>query len=310
MKQNNTHKNIPMTAIVGASGFLGHYFLLSYREFYADCVGTVRGPAKENHNIFLLDLLKPDIRNLNLSKKGYKQALICAAETKVYACEINKAATRKINVDGTLELIRQLIDEGIKPIFFSSDQVFDGKKGSYSESSPANPITEYGKQKAEVEANIESVTNGNYLVVRLSKVFSLKKQEGTFLDEIASILLSGGMAKAAFDQIFCPTLINDVIDVVNWLQVTEATGIVNVCSPETWSRYDLAMALAKRIGDDASKVKKVSLDEVMLYPKWPKNTSMISKILPKDCVTFTSINKCIEKIADNWMASKNTLLRD
>ena len=76
------------------------------------------------------------------------QALILVAVTKIDTCEEEKAMTRRVNVDGTLELIRQLVNEGIKPVFFSSDYVFDGDTGGYLDESPLNPINEYGHQKS------------------------------------------------------------------------------------------------------------------------------------------------------------------
>ncbi len=300
----NTVKRIPKTAIIGASGFMGKFFLSSYRRIYADCAGTARCLVDRDVDIFMLDLLKPDISPLRLSKTGHKEALILAAATDIGTCESNKVDTRKVNVDGALELIRQLAEEGIKPVFFSTDQVFDGKEGNYSEDSLVNPITEYGRQKAEIEIKIKAATRGNFLVVRLSKVFSLNKDDGTLFDEMARILYSGGSIKAAFDQLFCPMFINDVISAVSWLQVKRATGIINVCPPEVWSRYNLAIALAKKMGIKSSNVHKVSLDQIMINPKYPKNTSMVSNILPRDYMAFTSINKCIEQVALKWMVSK------
>ncbi len=295
------HKDIPKTVIIGAFGFLGKYFLAAYKEIYPDCVGTTKGVVDGASDFHFLDLSNPDIKSLRLLEMEYKEALIFAAVTKINICEEEKLMTRKVNVDGTLELIRQLIDEGIKPIFFSSDYVFDGKEGSYRDDSPVNPMTEYGKQKAEVEAKMAAITKGNFLVVRLSKIFTLTKNDNTLLDEMARILSSGGVVQAAYDQIFCPTLITDIINALSWLQVEKVTGIVNACSPEAWSRYDLAVSLAKTMKVDVNKVRKASLSEIMTNKERPKNTSMISSALLKDSVFFTPMTTCIKRIASNWV---------
>ncbi|MCX5711781.1 MAG: NAD-dependent epimerase/dehydratase family protein [Candidatus Omnitrophica bacterium] len=302
--------NIPKTAVIGATGFLGKAFLSAYRNIYSDCLGTARSAVDENRNILFFDLLEPDLKSLHLSSSGYKEALVLAGVTKIDTCEREKERTRKVNVDGTLELIRQLAEEGIKPIFFSSDYVFDGKDGYYTDGSVTNPITEYGKQKAEIESQIASITKGNFLVVRLGKIFSLNKEDNSLLDEMAHILSSGGTINAAFDQIFCPTLITDVIEAVKWLQVKSTTGIVNVCSPEIWSRYDLAVSLAKAMALDVDKVIKVSLDNIFVNPKLPKNTAMLSSVALKTNIDFTPMSLCVERVAGNWALQVKTAKKE
>jgi dTDP-4-dehydrorhamnose reductase len=238
---------------------------------------------------------------LRLRENGYEDALIFSASTKVAACEEDALGTRKVNVTGTLALIRQLADEGIKPIFSSSDYVFDGKTGNYDDYASRNPGTEYGRHKAEVEEKIEELTNGNYLVIRLGKIFTLDKGDGTLLDEMAGVLASGGSVRAAHDQIFNPTLVSDIIKAVSALQIVGAKGIVNVCSPEAWARYDIALEMARALGIDRSRVVRISLDEMRPGPRRPKNTSMLTGRLSRetDCV-FVSIAECIKRVAANW----------
>jgi len=298
MRDEKTIKNIPKTAVIGASGFIGSAFLPVYRQIYPDCVGTSK--VKNKDTLAYFDLLTPDISNLHLSESQHKEALIVAAIPKIHECEINKDFTRNVNVNGTLELIRQLASKGIKPIFTSSDYVFDGITGNYIDESNINPITEYGKQKAEVEIKIAEITKGNYLVIRLGKIFSLEKNDGTLLDEIAGILSSGGVINAAYDQIFCPMVISDLVDIIINLQLCQITGIINVCGPEIWSRHQLALEIAKAMDINPDKVKKVSLDEIGLGGR-PKNTSMkINRLLKVTDSKFTPIKKSIEEVAKNW----------
>lgn len=291
--------DIPKTAVIGVSGFLGSAFLAAYRHAYPDCIGATR--KREGNNIFPLDLLTPNIAPIHLAETQHKEALIFAGISKISKCETEKQLTRRVNIDGTLELIRQLVSEGIKPIFASSDYVFDGNTGNYLDDSPTYPITEYGFQKAEVERRIGEVSNGDYLVIRLSKIFSLRKEDETLLDEMAHVLSLEKTLRAAYDQIFCPTLLSDLIRIVANLQMYRTTGIVNVCSPEVWSRYDLALEIAKAMKVNTKRVSQISLDEFGFELKRPKNTSMkIDRLLRETQCTFTPTVKCIGRVADNW----------
>lgn len=298
-------RRLPKTIIIGATGLLGKEFFQAHREADPGCVGTTRDPARRD--FACLDLFSPDIAPLKLAASGYQDALILAGISKIATCQENKALARKINYTGTVNLIEQLVDEGIKPIFFSSDYVFNGKSGGYDDEAVADPLNEYGRHKAEIEAHLKQNCHGKYLVVRLSKIFSLEKGDGTIFDEMASILSSGRTVRSASDQIFSLTLISDLVNVVTALQRHNATGIYNICSPEVWSRYDLALRMAECLGGAPAKVAKISLDELGESFTRPKNTSMVTKRLDRDInYKFTPIMHCIKKIAENWMASKLT----
>lgn len=290
---------VPKTAVIGVSGFIGSAFFKIYRGMYPDCAGTSRRP--DGDDIFTLDLLNPNIAPLRLGATKHREALIFAGMSRISECERDPKTAREVNVEGTLELIRQLSEEGIKAIFASSDYVFDGCSGSYSDDTPLHPVTEYGIEKAEVEKRIKEFAGKNYLIIRLSKIFSLQKGDGTLLDEMAGILASGGTIRAAYDQIFCPMLIGDLIRAVINLQMHSTRGVVNICSPERWSRYDLAIEVARAMAVDLNRVKKISLDEIGIGPRRPKDTSMkIERLLREADLSFTPMSECIKKVSENW----------
>jgi len=255
--------------------------------------------------ISFLDLLSPDIAPLKLAETGHKDALILAGITKLAQCEHEKEESRKINVEGTLDLIQQLVNEGIKPIFFSSDIVFDGVSGFYDEESLTNPLNEYGRQKAEVESRMKEIcTAGNYLIVRISKVFSLDRGDGTLFDEMASILRLGRPLRVAYDQIFSPIFILDLVKLVTALQIKGVTGVINVNPPEAWSRYDLVLALAKCMGVNSNHIEKILLDDLKETFKRPRNTTMkADKIISETHYKFTPMMQYVERIAENWKES-------
>src|SRR5205823_2437610 len=148
---------------------------------------------------------------------------------------------------GTLELVRQLWERDIVPIFLSSDYVFDGKRtDGYDDKAPVSPGTEYGRQKAAVEKFLAE-SGRSHLVLRLSKVFGLEKGDGTLLDEMAASLMSGRPVAAARDQVFCPTWVVDLVKAIMEVQVRGLRGIVNLCSPQPWSRYELARVVARTL---------------------------------------------------------------
>ena len=291
------------TAIIGKTSFIGNALYKEYRKEYPDCVATTR--RTKIGDLDYLDLLNPDIVPLRLAEFGYTDAVICAAITGLKVCEDDKEYTKKMT-DGTLQLIEQLAGEGIKPIYLSSDTVFDGKKGGYDDEAPLNPINEYGKQKAAIEQRMKEICKENYLIVRLTKVFALSHGDGTIFDDMASVLTSGRTIRAAYDQIFSITLLSDVINAIKLLQKNNVTGVVNVSSPEVWSRYDLAVKMADYLGINSERVKRISLDDLEEPFLRPKNTSLVTRRLDQESnYEFASIEQCILSVAGMWRKNES-----
>jgi|TARA_B100000315_G_scaffold219034_1_gene220711 dTDP-4-dehydrorhamnose reductase len=87
-----------------------------------------------------------------------------------------------------------------------------------------------------------------------------------------------------------------VVKAVFELHTHRCRGVVHVCSPETWSRYDLISALAKIIGCDRGLVKNILINDLPGCAK-PKNLSMCcNKLLNETEMSFTSIAKCLKDI--------------
>ncbi len=287
---------VPKTVVIGAGGYLGRHLLTAHRAVHPDALGAdVAGPWA------YLDLATPDIRPLRLRESGYEYAIIAAAVTGLARCENDREFTRARNVTGTLELARQLAAEGLTPVFFSTDNVFDGRTGAYADDAPTSPINEYGAQKAEVERRLPEVCQGRALILRLGKVFGLVRGDRTLLDEMAGRLTKGQEVPAARDMIFSPVCIDDLVRTVLAVQAARVTGIINLCAPEVWSRFDLARAVAVAVGADGSLVRGMSLDDLHEPFGRPKRADLVCRRL-KATITpeFQPMSQCIATIAAQY----------
>lgn len=283
--------------ILGASGFIGNALWRRYQRRGLPMIGTYCSNRRE-------DLVHFDFRSSDLSSLGITQdkgvVVFAGFIPQVDVCEREKEATSRINVDGTLRVMRQAAEMGHKVVFLSSDYVFDGQTGQYSEESATCPCTEYGRQKSVVEAAVAGITE-QHLIVRLSKIFSLERGDNSLLDQMASKLSSQGELLAAEDQVFCPTYINDVLGGIESLIDGDARGLVNLCSPEAWNRYDLAVEMADGLGVDRSHVRRISLNDLPHMAYRPKNTSLVClRIGEMTAFEFTPIRDCIRAVAANW----------
>jgi len=272
----------PKVAVLGAKGFLGRALarLARQRDVQAACLSRAEG----------FDLSRPDSVDCEaLAASGHRAACIAGAVTGVAACEADPEGTARINVRGVLDLAARLAGVGILPVWFSSDYVFDGRRGGYADDATINPVNEYGRQKAEVEARMPESTaaaGGHCLILRLSRLYSTTPGDGSLLSGLAARLLAGGEVRVAHDQVFSPTHVDDaartVMDLVRAvLDGSEPTAPVcsrplNLAAPDAASRLDVANAIVRKFDLDPGLVRAISLDDLGEPFQRPKDTSLIS----------------------------------
>lgn len=284
---------VPKTVVFGSGGFLGSRFLSAYRRTHPDAVGAGRSSGD-----FRFDLENPDFSAVdpavNPAMKGCENALIAAAIGDVRVCETRPDFSRRVNVEGTLALAERLADLGIKPIFLSSDYVFEGSRGGYGDSSPTRPATEYGKQKVEVENALPHICADRYLVLRLSKVMGADPGDGSILDQMAKGLREGKTVSAAHDQVFCPTFAGDIVRIALELQSRDATGIYNLAAPEALSRLEMARRIASGLGADPSLIRSISIDDLGEPFRRPKRTDMVcERLRALGSFAFADVDQCV-----------------
>ncbi len=135
-------KTPPKTIIIGAGGFLGKAFLSRYRGILPDTLALAKNA--NTGGLIHYNLLEPGALPSEITTGTYTDALVLAGISRIKTCEDNMEMTGKVNVTGVLTLMRELVKRQIKPIFFTTDYVFDGTTGSYTETSAFNPLNEYG----------------------------------------------------------------------------------------------------------------------------------------------------------------------
>lgn len=289
------------TAVIGASGFVGRHLCSAYRRHFPDTVGTTFTTSREDLTLF--DLRQPALDLLRLEQTGHRAVLIASAKPNIEFCEREKEAAYAVNVRGTIELIRQISRTSMQAIFLSSDYVFEGLTGNYDDYHETNPTTEYGRHKVAVEKALPELTD-NYLILRLSKMFGVVKGDRTLLDDIAGTLAGGAHIRAASDQFFCPTHIEDLTRAIDAIQDRGVRGVMNVCGPEPCSRYQVACAIAKALEIEPSRVENIHLHDIPSMAGRPLNTTMkCSRLAEEIGLHFHPLQSSIEQVARQWKAA-------
>ena len=202
------------TLIIGSSGKISKVFRNIYFNKKKYIFTTSKKKLVKKGTIYF-DITKSDIIPI-LRKKNINKVIIFSAISNPEECKLKKKLSYNINVKYTKKLIKDLISLNVYFIFFSSEYVFNGLKGNYTEKSRINSKMIYGKHKIEIENYIKSKKYKNSLVLRISKTFGTSVNDGTFFSSyLKSYLLGKRNFKIATYQIFTPLYINDLLKIIN-----------------------------------------------------------------------------------------------
>ena len=158
-------------------------------------------------------------------------------------CQADPAAARRVNVEAAAHLAALAAESGF--LFFSSDLVFDGRKGGYVESDPPNPLHVYGETKAAAEEII--LRNPRHIVLRagLNSGASLSGRR-SFNEEMAAVWRAGGSVKLFRDEFRCP--LPGGGDGAGGLGTGpgRAAGLYHLAGSERLSRVEIGRVVAAR----------------------------------------------------------------
>lgn len=258
------------TLVIGGSGFVGYYI-----KEYFKCKSTSSIEKSGYQKLDITD--KEEIKRV-IEKDRPELIINSAAMADVDLCEkeVDKAAI--INGQAVEWVSQNAQRINAKFVQISTDYVFDGEKGNYSELDTPNPINQYGKSKLVGELNALKY-NGIVLRIEMPYGINLAKNKNVFFESVLRNLSSGKEVNAAVDQIISPTFIEDIPMAIETLVSKDYKGIFHLASKEKLSRYDFVIKIAEVFGFNKNLVKKVSLDEFKFVARRPKKTSLnIAKI--------------------------------
>ncbi len=188
----------------------------------------------------------------------------CAAESKVEACEADRAAAWAVNVDATALLARLCHQHGARLVFLSTDFLFDGAAGPYAESDRPAPLNHYGRTKLAAENALRTSKLRRWAVVRTSLVFGAG--EGVRRLNLATLvareLAAGRPFDAATDQLRTPTYAPDLAEGLGRIVRFGKDGVFHLAGREALSAYDFARRAAEAFGLDAGLVRPTTTAEL------------------------------------------------
>ncbi len=234
--------------IIGASGFIGQYLVrrlsgtLDHEVF-----GTFLSRAPEVdvnswHRVELTDaasleqifgLCRPDV------------VVHLAAIADVSAAERDPERATAVNVAATSQIARLCRRQGVKLVFVSTEYVFDGKRGFYTEEDTPKPTTQYGQTKWEAEQEVAKLAS-RWSILRTSIVYGWPAQgQRNFVPWLIGRLRSGHPYSGSTAVFRTPIYIEHLQEGIRKLVEEDYPGIHHVAGRDWVSMYDFATAVAE-----------------------------------------------------------------
>jgi len=209
--------------LLGGSGLLGSEL---------KSVLDAEAPSREE-----FDITNPE-HVASIVTGGYKAVINCAAYTAVDQAESNPEEAAELNELAPAWLARACASVGVPLIHFSTDYVFDGTARSpYTEESPTNPQSVYGKTKLAGEQAVLEIHPMSH-VLRTSWLFGAHGK--CFPRSIWNAHRAGKPLRVVNDQWGSPTEARCLAEVVRTLLDRKIEpGLYHACGPEamTWFEF-------------------------------------------------------------------------
>lgn len=264
--------------ITGSNGMLGQRLVEFYNKnnkFELLCVSYEDSSCLPDINYSQLDLAdKKSVKKIVLD--FYPDVIInTAAYTNVDKCETEKEAAYNTNVNAVEYLAKYGKITQSKVIHISTDYVFDGTEGPYTERERPEPIGYYGRTKLAGENALIS-SGANYAIIRTNVLYGISKfGRADFVKWVVSSLKEGKQIKIVNDQINNPTFIDDLVNGISKVIEFDKTGIYNIAGPEFLNRYEFTLKIADYFGLDKTLISEITTAELNQVAPRPLKSGLI-----------------------------------
>ncbi len=267
--------------ITGGSGLLGSNIIsLTAKDF--EVFATYNSYPYQISGCQLVPLDIRDKQQVISTFKGIKSDLVIhtAALINVDYCEDHAEEARMTNVEGTENVALASKEIGAKIIHISTDSVFDGKKGMYTEEDIPHPLNVYARTKLEGEGRVQHWLPDSIIVRTAFYGWSPSSSRNMSLAEwVISKLKSGEPLKGFTDAFFSPIFVNNLVKVIIEMYNKGLSGVYHVAGSERCSKYNFGLEISQAFGLAKNLVQASSIAEASLRAPRPKDISLsVAKI--------------------------------
>ena len=281
--------------ITGAYGQLGDACVKFLKNNYNI---TLSGVSPSDGGVHLDIRSKSSIKKV-LSDIDPDVILNLAALTDVDGCELDPQQAKDINFSGVKNLCRDFSGHFIQ---ISTDYVFDGKSGPYSEEDEPNPKSVYGKTKLFAD-NWLLDNYSKSTIIRTNILYSYtKRTKASFLKWVVDSLNDDQNIKVVNDQWNNPTWTESLSSVIYKIIDNQAFDLYHYGDRDILNRFDFSILISKVFNLDSSLIMPISSDELNQIAPRPRKSGLITKKIESELgIIPKSVETCLNEIRKQFI---------
>lgn len=267
--------------ITGANGFLGYYLTQQLLQKKYTVIATGKGECRlpflqqDNFIYNSMDFTDPFTVHDVFEKYAPDAVIHAGAMSKPDDCEQNQWQAYTTNVEATVTLLLNAEEFKSFFVFVSTDFVFDGEDGMYTEEDELNPVNFYGKTKSEAEEAVKEYVH-DWAIVRTVLVYGKPRMgRSNILTIVKDKLEKGEHYTVVDDQVRTPTYVEDLASGIISMIERRATGIYHISGEDVLTPYQMACMAADHLGLDKSLIKKATAADFSQPAKRPLKTGLV-----------------------------------
>ena len=282
-------------------------FISSGNEYFVSYVKNEKIYSLDPFNIKEVKSLCLEIKpNVIINSLGYSDIELCEKDKKI-AWDLNAG------IVSNLVSICKVLETHL--ITFSTDNIYDGEKGPYTDDSKPNPINNFGKTKLAAE-NVCTSTLERSTILRLTPFFGWAGfDKHDFVTQCLIKLMNKEQLTEPNWRYSNPVFIDDVAAAVVKILQKKLYGAFNNGGGEYISKYQAARTIAKVYGFDESLIQSEESPSNIKKDKIPRKAGLITlKTETELGIKPTLFENAIitaryqKNISSKYMSSKHGLL--
>jgi dTDP-4-dehydrorhamnose reductase len=297
-------KNILIT---GVNGLLGQALIQLLKKDYNIIGSSIEEDSAMPGNKFLYKQL--DITNNTACKslcQDFNPNIIinAASFTHVDQCEIEKELCWQVNVKAIENLAQISRRYNTHLIHYSTDYIFSGIDGPYSEKDRPKPLGYYGKSKLASENVLRQIGCPSSTIrtcVLFGTGYTVKKN---FFLWVLENLQAGKEINVVTDQFNNPTLAEDLAIGTKLILENKALGVFHMAGHDYLNRFDFALAIADIFNLSKELIKPIKTDHLTQLANRPMQGGLKIE-LAKNQLGYNPRNLNESLIYLRWKIGKN-----
>lgn len=240
-------KPIQRVLITGGTGYLGSIF----RDYLERGLGlpSVRAPGSAE-----LDVTDEEAVRYELRRSWPQVILHLAAKAETDACEDHYEEARRVNVDGTMNVVHAGLSEGAFVVHFSSACLYPDNRRAYAEDGPLDALCRYSQTKLLAEQALAPLI-GRVLIVRMRQPFSNHTHPRNLLEKL--------MRYTEFiDEANSMSHVEECLPVVWALVERGVRGPINLTNPGATTPWRIAELIRKHRMPE-KEIRKITYEELL-----------------------------------------------